>query len=110
MFEAVKLSKNPDPNKYGHRGYGVGFDARSQFLLPIGEWGKNVIIFCVNNSLSKHTDNRKKDILTLGKGPAYELDDTTITAETKFSINIIRSILQVLVFSWDDFYISIKSM
>ena len=30
-FRAVKLTKNTDPNKYGHSGYGIGFDARSQF-------------------------------------------------------------------------------
>ena len=32
LFGAVKLTKNDDPDKYGHIGYGIGFDARSQFL------------------------------------------------------------------------------
>ena len=39
----MKLTTNADPDKYRHSGYGVGFDARSQLLLPIGEWGKIVI-------------------------------------------------------------------
>ena len=52
------------------------------------EWGKNVIIFGVDNSLSVHTDNRKKDILVLGKRPTDGLDDTRVTAEVKYSVNI----------------------
>ena len=34
-------------------------------------------------SSSLHVDNRKQDILILGKGPAQELDETTLTAEKK---------------------------
>lgn len=30
---------------------------------------KNGVIFGVENSSSSHTDNRKKDMLVLGKGP-----------------------------------------
>ena len=32
-------------------------------------------------------DLKKKDILILGKSPTDGLDDATITAETKYSIN-----------------------
>ena len=40
-------------------GYGVKFDGRLNF--PINdEWGKNVIIYGVDNSLSVLTNNRKK--------------------------------------------------
>ena len=38
-----------------------------------------------------HTDNRKKYILVLVEGPTGELDDTSITAEGKYSVNITRS-------------------
>ena len=31
VFGAVKLTKNADLDKYGYSGYGIGFDARSQF-------------------------------------------------------------------------------
>ena len=34
-------------------------------------------------SSSLHVDNRKQDILILGKGPAQELDEITLTAEKK---------------------------
>ena len=33
----------------------------------------------------------KKDILVLGGGPAQGLDQTTITAKHKYSINVTRS-------------------
>ena len=32
-------------------------------------------------------DNKKKDILILGEGPTQGLDDTTLTAEKKYSVN-----------------------
>ena len=42
-------------------------------------------------SLSVHVDNKKKDILILGKGPTKGLDDTTITAEIKYHISFTQS-------------------
>ena len=62
----MKLTKNVDPDKYGYSGYSIVFDACSQFSLARDEWGKNIVIFGVDNSLSVHTDNRKSDILILG--------------------------------------------
>ena len=38
-------------------------------------------------SSSVHVDNKKKDILILGKGPTKGLDDTTLTSEAQYSIN-----------------------
>ena len=38
-------------------------------------------------SSSVHADNRKKDILILGKSPTQELGDTTLTSEKEYSIN-----------------------
>ena len=37
-------------------------------------------------SSSAHTDNKKKDILVLGKGPTQRLE-STLTAEKMYSIN-----------------------
>ena len=42
-------------------------------------------------SSSRHIDNKKKDVLILGKGPTQALDDTTLTAEGQYSINFSRS-------------------
>ena len=40
---------------------------------------------------SVHVDNKKKDILILGKSTTQGLDDTTLTSEAQYSINISRS-------------------
>ena len=63
----------------------------SEFSLPDGSMGKNVIIFGVDMSSSVHIDNKKKYFLILGKGPTQGLDDTTLTAEAQYSINFSRS-------------------
>ena len=52
---------------------------------------KNVIIFGVYMSSSLHIDNRKKEVLILGKGRNQVLDHTAFTAEAQFSINFSRS-------------------
>ena len=88
LFGAVELTKNVHAHKYPYSGYVIGFNARSQFPLPSGERGKNIVIFGLDNSLSVHVDNRKKNILVLGERPPDGLDDTTITAEAKCSVNI----------------------
>ena len=38
-----------------------------------------------------HIDNKKKDILILGKGLTQGLSDTTLTAEARYSNNFSRS-------------------
>ena len=79
MFSAVKLSKHVDVDQYKYLGYGIGFDRKGFFSYPYGGNGKNVITFGVNMSLSTKTDNRKKDILILSKGPTQELEHTLST-------------------------------
>ena len=46
LFGALKLTKNADSDKYGHRGYGIGFDARSQFSCSDSSW-VNMLLFLV---------------------------------------------------------------
>ena len=72
-------------NKNIYSGYGIGFDSRSEFSLPDRSVDKNVIIFEVAMSSSVHTDNKKKDILIIGKGPAQGLD-TALTAEVHIQL------------------------
>ena len=86
LFGAVTLTKNTDIEKYGYSGYGIGFDRRSSFSFPSGGFGQNVLIFGVDMSFSAHIDNKKKDILVSGKGPAQTLEHT-LTAEEMYSIN-----------------------
>ena len=69
LFGAVSLSKNADISKYKYSGYGISFHRKSSFSLPGGGNGQNVIIFGVAMNSSIHVDNKRKDILILGKGP-----------------------------------------
>ena len=87
LFGAVTLTKNADIDKYGYSGYGIGFDRRGSFSFPGGGFGQNVIIFGVDMSSSVHVDNKKKDILTLGKGPTQGLGEHSLTAEKMYSVN-----------------------
>ena len=41
-------------------------------------------------SSSVHIDNKNKDILILGERPTQGLDDTTLTAEAKYSIKFMQ--------------------
>ena len=74
-----------------YSGYSIGFDRKGFFSHPSGGDGKNVIIFGVDMSSSSHIDNKKKDILILGKGPTQGLEHT-ITAEKMYSINFLKKI------------------
>ena len=50
-----------------------------------------IIIFGVDMSSSVHVDSTKTDVLILGEDSTQGLDDTTLTAETKYSINFTDS-------------------
>ena len=85
-FGPVALTKNADIDKYGYFGYGIGFDRKSSFSFPGGGFGQNVLIFGAGMGSSAHIDNKKKNILVLGKGPTQELEHT-LAAEKMYSIN-----------------------
>ena len=86
LFGAVTLTKNADIDKYGYSGYGIGFDRRSSFSFLGSGFGQNVLVFGADMSPSVHIDNKKKDILVLGKGTTQDLEHT-LTAEKMYSIN-----------------------
>ena len=84
LFGSTKLTKNSDFEKYKYS----GFEAQRRFLVFDGSnFGKNVLIFSTDMSWSGHVNNRKRDILILGKAPMQGLDDTTLTAEKEYAIN-----------------------
>ena len=56
--------------------YVIEFNSRSEFSLPDGSMGKNIIIFGVDMSSSVCIENNKKDILIVVKGSTKGLDDT----------------------------------
>ena len=59
LFEAVKLTRNADSDKYFHSEYDVRFDWQSLFLILNFGFREN-IIFGIDNNSTRHTDNRKK--------------------------------------------------
>ena len=85
-FAAVTLTKNADIDKYKYSGYGIGVDRRSSFSFPGDGFGQSLLILGVDMSSSAHIDDKKKDILVLGKGPTQGLEHT-LTAEKMYSVN-----------------------
>ena len=85
-FDAFTLRKNADFEKYKYSGYGIGCDRRSSFSFPGGGFVQNVLIFGADMSCSIHIDNKKNDILVLGREPTQGLE-STLTAEKMYSIN-----------------------
>ena len=90
LFEAVKFTKNADPDKYSSSGHSIGFHSHSLFSCSNFDWGKNVN-FGVDNNSSVHIDNKKKNVLGLSKGPTQRLDVTMITAEAIILMNFSKS-------------------
>ena len=71
-------------------------DLKKKRSYSIGnEIGRNVIIFGVDTSSSSHTDNKKKDILILRKGPTQGLEHT-LTAEKLYSVKFTKKIQNFL--------------
>ena len=89
LFGAVKLTKNADIDKYRYSSYGIRFYRKGSFSFPGDGFGQNVIIFGVDMSFSVHVDNKKKDILIIGKGPTQGLGEHSLTAEKIYSMNFI---------------------
>ena len=91
IFGATKITNrnaaDGEPQKYKYSGYGIGFDRTGQFTYPDGSMGRNVVIFGVDMSNSKHTNNKTKDILVLDRGFIQKIDDTTIYPEKIYSPN-----------------------
>ena len=77
---------NADLDKYQYSGYGIEFNSRSEFVLPDGSLGKNVVTFGADISSSVHIDYKGKIILILGEGPTQGLHDTTLKAEAMHPI------------------------
>ena len=78
------MTKDPDIDKYKYSGYGIGFERREEFSLDNGI-DRNVIISGLNLSSSPDTDNKKKDLLILDKGPTQGLEHT-MTAQKMYPI------------------------
>ena len=86
-FGAVSFTKNADIEKYKYSGYGIGFDRHGEFSFGTRGFGRNCIIFGADLSSSSHANNKKNNILVLGKDFVQGINDTTIYAEKLYLIN-----------------------
>ena len=89
LLGAAKLTRGTEIDNYKYFGCGIGFD-RKRFFSIGNEVGRNVIIFGVDMSSSPHIDNKKKDILILGKGPTQGLGEHSLTTEKMYLINFTK--------------------
>ena len=89
LFDAVKLTKPVvDAGLYKYSGCGIRFDRKGYYSIG-NETGRNIIIFGVDMSLSRHIDNKEKDIWNLGKSPTQGWEHTLI-AEKLYSVNFTK--------------------
>ena len=58
LFGGVRLTKNPDSDKYSYIGCGIGLDTHIHHSLPDDSVGKIVLMFGVDMSSSVHIDNK----------------------------------------------------
>ena len=94
LFGAMKITKNADTSKYNYKGYGICFDESEEFthVRKRGNFsdtatGRNVIIFGVDMSFSKHANNKANNIYVMGKGYIQKINDTKIYAEKTYYRN-----------------------
>ena len=86
LFGAVSLTENADIDQYKYSGYGIGFDRKGEFSFENG-LGKNCILFGADLSSSSHANNKKNNILVLGKDFAQGINGSAIYTEKLYSIN-----------------------
>ena len=76
--------RNEIISKFTYNGRGIAFDGEGSWSFG-NDVFRNVVIFGVDNSSSSHTDNRKNHFLVLGEGPTQGINDSSGSAENKFS-------------------------
>ena len=91
LFGAVSLTKNADIDKYKYSGCGIGFDRHSEFSFGTRGFRRNRITFGADLSSSSHVNNKKNNILVLGKDFVQGINDTTIYAGKMYSVNFIEN-------------------
>ena len=72
-----------------YSGYRITFDSAGFWSFG-NDAARNVIMFGVDNSSSSHSNNRKKNVLLLGKGPTFGINGIFGVAEKKFDINFSK--------------------
>ena len=53
-----------------YSGYWIAFDGKGE----CDDFARNVVIFCIDNISSSHTDNHKKDFFVLSEGDTFGIN------------------------------------
>ena len=96
LFGAMQITKKADTSKYNYKRYGICFDESKEFthVRKRGNFsdtttGRNVIVFGVDMSFSKHANNKANNIYVMCKDYIQKINDTKIYAEKMYCRNFI---------------------
>ena len=89
LFGAVIVDRkgSTNPGKWFFRGKGIAFDAAGTYSMGAQGLARNVIIFGVDNSSSKHPVNRSHNFMVLGNGNTQLVENVNSIAERGLAIN-----------------------
>ena len=90
MFGATHIVKISIKEKYVYRGYRITFDRAGSWSFD-NDSVRNFIVFGIDNSVSSHADNRKNNVLVLGKGPIFGINGSFISPKKNLSINFSKA-------------------
>ena len=115
LFGAMEIPKNADTSKYNYKGYSICFDEEVTFGHTIREGNfdhttnaRNVLIFAVDMSFSKHATNKATNIYVMGQFFVQGINDTTIYAGNIFYRNFTdpgKKFLLSLYYNGDNSYL-----
>ena len=118
LFGAMQITKNADTSKYNYKGYGICFDKSKEFthVRKRGNFNdttsaRNVIIFGVDMSFSKHANNKRNNICVMGKDYVQRINDATIYAEKMYYRNFTdpgKKFLLSLHYNGDNSYLYVN--
>ena len=110
---AIKITKSTDNSKYSYGGYGIRFDAKSDFTTGNITNGQNVTIFGVDMPFSSHSNNRANNIYVLGKDFIQGINGTTIYAEKLYKTDPTektKKIVLSLHYNGDNSYLFVNGI
>ena len=99
------MTQNADVDHYKYSGYGIGFDRLGEFSFDTREFGRNAIIFGADMSSSIHANNKKNNILVLGKDFIQGINCTMYSIN--FTENNRKSVLS-LHYNEDNSYLFVN--
>ena len=89
LFGTANIAKNNVKEKFKYSGYGIVFDGAAEWVFN-NDYDRNVIIFCVENVSSSHTDNRENDFLVLVEGPTFSINGNFGSPEKSLVLILVK--------------------